>query len=98
MSIFPESYSKLSRECWQAGLPLIYNKIGVLEALSFSEFGVKDMQQHLDIVVKTITRISEDPTLLDREKRKVEKAIQEHGLLSANDKHLRYLELYLHTL
>lgn len=95
MSVFPESYSKLSRECWQAGLPLIYNKIGVLDSISFSDFGVKDVQRHLDTVVKKITKIAEDPNLLDKEKQKVEKAIQENGLLSANDKHLRYLQLYL---
>lgn len=94
MSMFPESYSKLSRECWQVGLPLIYNKIGVLETIAFSDFGVKDMQQHLPDVVDKLSQIMTNPSLLREEKDNIARAIQENILLSANDKHTRYLQLY----
>jgi hypothetical protein len=94
LSIFPESYSKLSRECWQQELPLIYNRIGILDSLSFSDFGFQLLQRNLADVVKKLHQISEHPELLAEEKTLIRKTLQETQLVSKNDKHVRYLQLY----
>lgn len=94
LSIFPESYSKLTRECWQVGLPLIFNRIGVLETFSFTNLGIDDLPESIDVVVRQLDLLSHDPKLLDEERHKIKGALKDHSLVSANDKHRQYFELY----
>ncbi len=94
LSIFPESYSKLSRECWQQELPLIFNRIGVLDHLAFSDFGIKNLPEHLPLVIQKLEKICEDPNLLTKEKKKIQTALRTQNIISANQKHLSYLKLY----
>lgn len=94
LSIFPESYSKVSRECWQLHLPLIYNRIGILDTMNFSELGFTQMSSRIPEVVEKLRQICDEPGILEEEKIRIDQAIANDHILSPNNKHERYLELY----
>lgn len=94
LSIFPESYSKLSRECWKIGLPVIYNRIGILDEVVFSDFGIRDLPGNLEAASDLIANVCSDKKLLTLEKKRIERAVSKFKLISNNNKHDQYLKLY----
>jgi|GEM_PF-3003485 len=94
LSIFPESYSKLSRECWKQELPLIYNRIGILDTLPSSNFGFAQLPHHLLGVVQLLNQFCQKPSLLEKEQQRIRRLLVNESVLSPNDKHQRYLKLY----
>jgi hypothetical protein len=94
LSIFPESYSKVSRECWQQRLPLIFNRIGILDTMDFSALGFSQMIHHVPDVVEKLRQICDDPGILEEEKIRIDRAIAKEHILSPNNKHEKYLSLY----
>jgi hypothetical protein len=94
LSVFPESYSKLSRECWQQRLPLIYHQIGILETMNFSDLGFAQISSQLPEVVEKLRQICDEPGILEEEKIKIDQAIANDHILSPNNKHEKYLAFY----
>ena len=94
LSIFPESYSKVSRECWKQRLPLIFHRVGILETMNFSDLGFAQMSGCISEVVDKLRHICDEPGILEEEKIKIDQAIANDHILSPNNKHEKYFALY----
>lgn len=94
LSPVPETYGKLSRQCWKLKLPLIVNQIGVFSDWDWSQFFIPFLHNQPHKALELLELVDDDRSLISQEKNRICEVVDKHQLLSRNNKHNLYEKIY----